>query len=293
MTTIAAQATTLHCIGAGRAARTLLRLFYQHRQFVPGHIMNRTLASARQAVAFIGAGTAASELPSTLATGGLLLGLPDSELERHARLLAGHGIKPAFAFHLSASQPASVLDALDCPTASFHPARAFAQPQHALQDFAGTWCVAEGEPRLAHALAAAFRAIGARVSVCPRLRKPLYHAAAMCASNGVLGALDLAERLAHGAGLEAAVARALLNSLAAGAVANSARAGPAQSLTGPIERGDEATVLHLMTALDQTPGHDARAWSRLMHLVVSSACNKGAITSAQAELIEKILNFNN
>jgi predicted short-subunit dehydrogenase-like oxidoreductase (DUF2520 family) len=68
--------------------------------------------------------------------------------------------------------------------------------------------------------------------------RPAYHAAASIASNFVITLEAAAERLAASAGLD----RALLVPLVRQTVENWARLGAEQALTGPVARGDEATV---------------------------------------------------
>jgi predicted short-subunit dehydrogenase-like oxidoreductase (DUF2520 family) len=68
--------------------------------------------------------------------------------------------------------------------------------------------------------------------------KPAYHAAAAAASNYVVAALDLAGSLLE----SAAVPFEALEPLTRTAVANSFTQGPTRALTGPIARGDWATV---------------------------------------------------
>jgi predicted short-subunit dehydrogenase-like oxidoreductase (DUF2520 family) len=76
--------------------------------------------------------------------------------------------------------------------------------------------------------------------------KAIYHAAAVFAANYAVALLGVGERLMERAGIAPEEARAALAGLAAGAVANTAAHGPAAALTGPVARGDEATVrLHL------------------------------------------------
>ena len=69
-----------------------------------------------------------------------------------------------------------------------------------------------------------------------------YHAAASIASNFLVTLEAAAERVAAGAGLEPAQARALLAPLVRRTVAQWADVGPERALTGPLARGDEATV---------------------------------------------------
>jgi predicted short-subunit dehydrogenase-like oxidoreductase (DUF2520 family) len=69
-----------------------------------------------------------------------------------------------------------------------------------------------------------------------------YHAAASVASNFTVTLLAAAERIAAGAGLSPAEARLLLAPLVRRTVESVAELGPEQALTGPVARGDEATV---------------------------------------------------
>ena len=76
-----------------------------------------------------------------------------------------------------------------------------------------------------------------------------YHAAASIASNFLVTLEDAAERVAAGAGLDPADARELLAPLVRSTVENWAARGPERALTGPIARGDEATVARQRAAI--------------------------------------------
>ena len=76
-----------------------------------------------------------------------------------------------------------------------------------------------------------------------------YHAAASIASNFLVTLEDAAERVAAGAGLDPADARELLAPLVRSTVENWAARGPERALTGPIARGDEATVANQRAAV--------------------------------------------
>jgi predicted short-subunit dehydrogenase-like oxidoreductase (DUF2520 family) len=69
-----------------------------------------------------------------------------------------------------------------------------------------------------------------------------YHAAASIASNFLVTLESAAEAVAGGAGLEPAEARELLAPLVRSTVENWAARGPERALTGPVARGDDATV---------------------------------------------------
>jgi predicted short-subunit dehydrogenase-like oxidoreductase (DUF2520 family) len=75
--------------------------------------------------------------------------------------------------------------------------------------------------------------------------RPLYHAAASMASNFLITLEAAAERLAAPAG----VTRAMLGPLVRASVENWLEQGPERALTGPIARGDEATVARQRAAV--------------------------------------------
>ena len=77
--------------------------------------------------------------------------------------------------------------------------------------------------------------------------RALYHAAASIASNFLVTVEAAAERLMGRAGVE----RALLVPLVRASVENWAAAGAGQALTGPVARGDEATVQAQRAAISE------------------------------------------
>jgi predicted short-subunit dehydrogenase-like oxidoreductase (DUF2520 family) len=80
--------------------------------------------------------------------------------------------------------------------------------------------------------------------------RPAYHAAASIASNFLITLEAAAERLAATAG----VPRTALVPLVRATVENWASEGPARALTGPIARGDEATVRRQRASIaERTP----------------------------------------
>ncbi len=189
-------------------------------------------------------------LSEAITGGWFLLGLPDSQLEGFALGLS-HRMpgQPEFAFHLSGSVEALVLDALGCPWCSVHPLRPFADPERSSRLFAGTCCVGEGQPGPLQALLPAFEAIGGRVFTANLSSKRLYHAATVTAANYLVTLRDLAEALAVAAGLEPKVARELLGKLQRIGLDELEISTPALALTGPIERGDVDALRALLESV--------------------------------------------
>jgi predicted short-subunit dehydrogenase-like oxidoreductase (DUF2520 family) len=112
--------------------------------------------------------------------------------------------------------------------------------------FAGAGCAVDGSTPRALAVAGALAAeLGLRATRVADADRAAYHAAASIASNFVVTLEGAAERLAATAGVE----RELLAPLVRAAVENWAARGARDALTGPIARGDEATVARQRAAV--------------------------------------------
>jgi predicted short-subunit dehydrogenase-like oxidoreductase (DUF2520 family) len=127
--------------------------------------------------------------------------------------------------------------------------RSFADPAAVADDFDGTFCGVEGDAPALALLLPAFEAIGARIVRIDAAAKTVYHAASVFASNYLVTVLDAALRAYAAAGVPPDVARALAAPLAGETLANVLRLGPETALSGPIARGDSATVARQQAAV--------------------------------------------
>jgi predicted short-subunit dehydrogenase-like oxidoreductase (DUF2520 family) len=115
-------------------------------------------------------------------------------------------------------------------------------------DFAGAGAAIAGSTPRALALARSLAyALGMRPVEVAEHDRAAYHAAASIASNFLVTLEAAAERIGAAAGLE----REQLVPLVRATVENWARLGPEVALTGPVARGDEATVARQRTAVDE------------------------------------------
>lgn len=255
-------AVTLHIVGCGRVGRSLARLWADVGTFSIGQVVNRSVESARAATGFIGQGRAAESLEGMGADDWLMLAVPDSRLapvaEKTAKTIEANSGRrhagPAVVFHVSGAEPAEVLRPIGCAVAAVHPVCPFSDPVRAVETFSGSYALGEGDDDALDRVLPAFAAIGAETMRFSPVDKRRYHAATIAASNFLNVLDDLALGLAESAGLAPEQARKVIVALQRAGLANIERAGPVQSLTGPIERGDR-DVCAKLAATTGVSGH--------------------------------------
>lgn len=262
---------SLNLIGAGRVGKTLARLWHDSGRYRVQDVLTRSGPSADEAVRFIGAGRAVSDLNDVQAADVWMLAVPDRQIADIALALAqASGTQPiAVAFHCSGALAAAELApliALGWPVASAHCLLSFANPESALQQFTGTPCALEGDPAAVAELEPAFTHIGAHCFPLKAQDKLLYHAGAVFSTNFLPVLQAVANQLWADSGVPADVAARLNVSLLKNAVDNILSLGPAGALTGPAARGDLALVQRqgeAVSAWDATAGQAYVALSQL------------------------------
>lgn len=246
---------SLNLVGAGHVGRTLGRVFHERGVFALHDVLTRSRASAQDAVGFIGAGQPADNLGAMRRADVWMLAVNDDLIAPVcAELAATHDLTGAVLFHCSGAKASSELLAASragALVASVHPVRSFADPDSVARAFEGTFCGIEGAAEALALLEPAFEAAGAKLVRIDAAAKTVYHAAAVFASNYLVTVLDAALRAYQAAGVPEDVARELARPLATETLANVFRLGPAGALSGPVARGDFATVARQQEALTQ------------------------------------------
>jgi predicted short-subunit dehydrogenase-like oxidoreductase (DUF2520 family) len=245
---------TLSMIGCGKVGQTLGRLWQEHHAVELQDILNRSAESGAKAVAFIGAGHVANNYADLRPADIFLIAAPDDQIAACCESLANADClsTDSIVFHCSGALSSSALQTArkhGAAIASIHPIRSFALPEKVVQDFAGTYCGVEGDQRALEALQPLFTAIGAQFVPIERDEKILYHAAAVFASNYLVTLLDTAIQTYGKAGIPQDVARKMMVSLVRETTGNVLQSGSEKALTGPIARGDIATVIRQYRAL--------------------------------------------
>jgi predicted short-subunit dehydrogenase-like oxidoreductase (DUF2520 family) len=189
----------------------------------------------------------------------LLAAVSDSALGEVAAQIADAPADVAI-FHCSGSLTSAVFER---PNGfSLHPLRALPAvgKESSLED---VLLVFEGPPAALPIAQKVASSTGARLATVPAAQKPLYHAAAVFASNYVAALLNIAEELAENANVRlvrpdgsTSATRELRDSLVQLAVsaAENWRLNEGQrAFTGPVVRGERAVVLRHLEALTGDP----------------------------------------
>jgi len=131
---------------------------------------------------------------------------------------------------------------------TLHPLRAVAAPVAPADRFHRTAFAVSGGPDALRVAGQLVALVGGSLLKVPTNRRPLYHAAAVPASNYLVVLLHEAVGLLEQAGATREEAEHALASLARGTMENVVELGLDRALTGPLLRGDVETVeLHLRT----------------------------------------------
>ena len=260
----------LSIVGAGRCGRTL-GLLARRAGWRIGAVTCRTLEHARAAAAFIGAGR-----PSTKPEGAdlTLIAVPDGEIEGVARALRMP--EGGVAAHTCASFGAEALRPLK-RAGSLHPLRSFADPARSAAAFRGTACAVDGDAAAVKVIVSFVRAIGGTALRVKAGHKALYHAGAVFASNYVVAVMEAALRLFQDAGVKRPAALKALTNLAEGTLTNIRSEGIPRALTGPIERGDAATVRRHSDAIHECLPSLSALHTLLGVLTIQVAAAKGSL----------------
>ncbi len=216
----------------------------------------RKAAAARAAGAVAGVASYSSAPPDLLLEAdAVIVATRDDAIAEVAGMLVTTGLvsRKHAMIHCSGAIPAheafaAVRDRVG-GVATMHPLRAIAEPRAVMREWAGTVFGIEGDERGRSMARRLVQAMGGRPLELEGAQMAAYHAAAAMASNYVVALMEAAVSLLSAGGVAEPDALAALLPLAEGAIGNVRRRGLADGLTGPIRRGDQATVARHLAAL--------------------------------------------
>ncbi|MGH9794226.1 MAG: Rossmann-like and DUF2520 domain-containing protein [Candidatus Acidiferrales bacterium] len=278
---------TLSIIGAGRVGRALGRAL-RERGWRIATVVTRSRATARAAVRAIGAGTPGTANTPALAADVILIAAPDRAIAQIANQIVGaapsgrpisahrrrqpgrHGglpLRNKAVLHTSGSLSHEVLAPLraqGAAIAAMHPMQTFGRGARTRLD--GVVFGLDGDARAVRVAQQIVRSLGGiPVRVKPQ-RKATYHLSGGFAAQHLLAVLEAGVRILMDAGLTRRQSTQALASMAHQTIANWQRLGPHQAWTGPVPRGDFATVAKHMAALRRFPREYRQAYIALTRL---------------------------
>lgn len=222
----------------------------------------------------------------------VLIGTPDDRIEEACVELTEEGAIAAnqTVAHLSGATGLNALStasAVGAGALSIHPLQTFPDVEAALGRIPGSGMAVTGADEPAHALGERLAVdVGARPFRLADEMKPLYHAAAVFASNYVVAVTALAEELFTAAGVPD---RDLFMPLWRATIDNVAELGPIEALTGPAIRGDAGTVAKNLEALRRNAPEAIEPYVALARVALALGERSGRLTSDGRTGIEEVL----
>jgi predicted short-subunit dehydrogenase-like oxidoreductase (DUF2520 family) len=255
---------TVSIVGAGSLATSLAVALHDAGYAITEIVVRNSLRSrqlARSLAAKVGAQVVTADSAALDATL-LWFCVPDREIRGAASALADylpadkkHKQKVRFALHSSGALLSGELEPLrkaGAAVASVHPLMTFVAGAHPC--LTGVPFAIEGDDAAARVARRIVRDLGGESFSLPAARKAAYHAWATLTSPLLLAFLVTLEEAARAAGLARDDARSKSLPIIRQTLANYSRLGPAQSFSGPLIRGDAATVAKHLSVLNQHPG---------------------------------------
>lgn len=164
--------------------------------------------------------------------------------------------------HLSGFVPVLALHHLQkagVAVGGFHPLQSLPDPETGAEALPGSFVGIGGDALAVDMLTHLGSTLGMEPFRLDDAARPAYHAAAAAAANFVVASLAVSADLFESAGIDPRVSRPLVER----AVRNVFEKGSAESLTGPIARGDIETVVGHLTAAREVSEYVGRQF-RLM-----------------------------
>lgn len=280
-------------VGAGAMGRALGLRLVECGYPVRG-VVSRTRSRADALAVALGAPIASDRLADLPADAPLVvLCVGDDELADLAEALASvsRPWQGAVVLHTSGATTASALDPLRAAgarTLSFHPLQTVT-PQSDGAVLADVTVGIEGAPSGVAAGIELAVGLGMRYLVVSAEAKPRYHLAAVMASNLLVTLMGMVQEVLASIHIDREGTMAILEPLLRGTLDNLATTSPEEALTGPVARGDLATIQGHGVALRKDLPHLVPAYAALSVETVRLAVRAGTLSPERAEDVLALL----
>jgi predicted short-subunit dehydrogenase-like oxidoreductase (DUF2520 family) len=223
----------------------------------------------------------------------VLLGTPDVEIEPTCTSLALAGVLGSgrTVVHLSGATGLEALgtaEAAGADVLSIHPLMTCPDVEAAIARIPGSAFAVTAHAPLAFQLGERLVTdVGGRPFALEDEMKPLYHAAAVFASNYLVTLTALAASLEEVVGMPEPLGA--LEPLQRATLENVHASGPAMALTGPAVRGDDLTVERNLRALAEHAPEAVHAYVALADLALEIATTSGRLDALGAAAVAEVL----
>jgi len=173
--------------------------------------------------------------------------------------------------------------------ASVHPLQSFASLDAAVANLPGSVFSIEGDREAYDIAVELVKALGGEYFFIDSDAKPLYHAGACVVSNYLVTLIDLGGRLLEKAGIPADQAHRALMPLVRGTLNNIEKIGIPKALTGPIARGDIATISKHLACMESMAEAQIEMYRVLGYHTIPIAQAKGNIDGDTARKFQELL----
>ncbi|CCO08675.1 Rossmann-like and DUF2520 domain-containing protein [Desulforamulus hydrothermalis] len=279
-------------IGAGKVG-SALGVLLQELGYLPAAVYSRTFSHSKRLADQLQVAAAPHPAAAAAAAELVFITTTDREIAAMAAAIARQGgCRPGqIVFHASGALASDVLAPVRAQGAwavSMHPLQSFTSTAGARANLPGSCFALEGdEPALERAIEIV-KDLKGRYFVIQPEDKPLYHAAAVIASNYLVSLVHLSASIYRQLGLDEEQAMDALFPLIQGTINNIARSGPAGALTGPVARADGATLRGHLRALQKMDWRTQQAYRAMGLYTVGVAMENGNLTPNEAVAISNI-----
>ena len=223
----------------------------------------------------------------------VVIGVPDDVISPVVEVLVDADAITAgtWVAHLSGATPLSALDAARGEGGrrlGLHPLQTFADVDSGVARIPGcTIAIGADDDEGTFVAERLAEDLGGRPFLLPDEHRATYHAAAVFASNYLVAATGVAELLLEVAGVPDPLSA--LAPLQQATVANLARVGPGEALTGPSVRGDAGTVARNLEALATSAPWAVDAYVEMARVALDLAERSGRLSSQRRAEVDEVL----
>ena len=276
-------------IGAGRVGTAVTEVLQRAGHEVAG-VASRRAESAERAAARLNSTLFdhRSELP---AVDVLLLGVPDDAIEPVVAEVATRLEPGIVVIHFAGALgvgPLEQASVAGAGVAALHPVQTFPDVERGIERLVGVaWGVTTPPETEKWATDLIASDLGGLPVLVPEEARSIWHAAAVSTSNGIAALLAVGEAMLAAIGI--ADPQRVLGPLAASTVANAGIQGGAESLTGPVVRGEKESIGRHLDALTDVTSELAEDYRLIARVIVDSATRAKRISEVEAMKMLELL----